>query len=607
MNFNQRDRIDSLSLPQSNPFDSYQIEDKEDILSNINLINIFVGANNSGKSRLLRELFSSDKYGIRIKPSKDFDASNFHEAQIQFNHIMPDFIDAIGDINSNHFDEYMEKIKKFINIGELQHSPTSLFHNKLQQLESENNRHFSRKRSGGAEIDVAQKIGELNHLGKIMLQKFTQDLKETAFNKPHRIYLPMLRGLRTLDNERSDLYYHRTKEDYFEEFTEINKVIFTGLTLYQELKTKLLGEPEDRAQIRKFEEYLSKNFFSSNEVALIPREDDNIVHVKIGDEPQLPIHQLGDGIQNLIILTYKIFVQPERALFFIEEPDLSMHPGIQRKFIEILLEFNQHQYFITTHSNHILDMTLDYDLLSVFLFSKKTNGKDVRFQVNAASSGDFNILSELGVKNSSVFLTNSTVWVEGITDRLYLREYFNKYLENKDVKFFEDVHFSFVEYQGSNLVHWSFEDDATPRIKAHYLCARSFLIADGDVSDKGNRAEEYQEMLGDRFHILSAKEIENFIPEELLKAVVKDDFESRGVGFDSIKYQKYSKSQTGLGSYLDHLLKEDHFAAKSGTVKNKIRFCEKVIDAMKKTEWQLPAELEELCGKIYGFIESQNT
>ena len=81
------------------------------------------------------------------------------------------------------------------------------------------------------------------------------------------------------------------------------------------------------------------------------------------------------------------------------------------------------------------------------------------------------LLKELGVQNSSVFLTNATIWVEGITDRLYLRAYMKKYLSelkrsdtSKDKEKFlkysqlkEDIHYSFVEYQINHSSHFTHE------------------------------------------------------------------------------------------------------------------------------------------------------
>jgi hypothetical protein len=123
-------------------------------------------------------------------------------------------------------------------------------------------------------------------------------------------------------------------------------------------------------------------------------------------------------------------------------------------------------------------------------------------------------------------------------------------------------HYSFVEYQGSNLMHWTFDEkDQSAKIKASYLCGHSFLIADGDVSDKGNRRSDYENMLGDRFHILECKEIENLIPAEVLKELVNDEFKKADQGVEKINYAKYSTSDRGLGKYPDALLGKEKFAS----------------------------------------------
>lgn len=196
-------------------------------------------------------------------------------------------------------------------------------------------------------------------------------------------------------------------------------------------------------------------------------------------ERMFPIYDLGDGLQGLIILTFLAFTQSEHCLFFIEEPDLYMHPGLQRALVETLLDQPRHQYFMTTHSNHLLDMTLDYSNMSIFLFRKNISDKKVAFTVSNVSLPDTDVLRELGVRSSSVFLTNTTIWVEGITDRRYLRTYMERYLnelESSDKEKFEllrtfqeDCHYSFVEYQGAQIVHWSFDakEDGSDSIMAN--------------------------------------------------------------------------------------------------------------------------------------------
>ena len=328
-----------------------------------------------------------------------------------------------------------------------------------------------------------------------------------------------------VDDQHKNFYGDRTKWDYFRSSDSLTDKmqIFTGLELYQSLKEKLLGEPEERRLVKEFEDFLSINFFESKPVTLIPKEKSpKVIHIKIGNEDQYPIYELGDGLQNLIICTFNIFTEKQRCLFFIEEPDMFMHPSMQRSFLEVLSQHPQHQYFITSHSNHFLDMTIDFANISVFHFSKHEDSQP-QFHIRPSSPRDRQILLDLGVRNSSVFITNATIWVEGKTDRLYLKAYMKKYideLEHSDpekyrelIKLKEDYHYSFVEYQGANLTHWSFDPDEkeTKEIKASYVCAQAFLIADGDVATKGDRRQVYTNMLGDRFYLLEVKEIENLL------------------------------------------------------------------------------------------------
>ena len=94
-----------------------------------------------------------------------------------------------------------------------------------------------------------------------------------------------------------------------------------------------------------------------------------------------------------------------------------MHPSMQRSFLEVLSKYDQHQYFITSHSNHFLDMTIDFANISVFHFSKHEDSKP-QHHIRPSSPRDRQILLDLGVRNSSVFITNATIWVEGKTERL---------------------------------------------------------------------------------------------------------------------------------------------------------------------------------------------
>jgi predicted ATP-dependent endonuclease of OLD family len=372
------------------------------------------------------------------------------------------------------------------------------------------------------------------------------------------------------------------------------------------------------------------HFFEGKEIALIPEYYSDTVAFKIGDEDQFPIYHLGDGLQQIIIITSATYLETEPSMFFIEEPEINLHPGMLRKLIHFLIDHTPHQYFITTHSNHLIDFYNYSDQVTVHRLKKKVKDGKTTFTIHDCKQ-DKDILQELGVLNTSVYLANSTIWVEGITDRLYLKAYMQKYLSTlpKDHKwqnYSEHIHYAFVEYQGGTLGHWDFNDDdeANDSLKALKLCATPFLIADGDIRDKGTRHQTLVEQLGNNLFITEGKEFENMLPEIVLKETAQYFFNNskkaktlKPDNLENIKYSEYFGSQEGIGKYLDNLIGSTNqvFSEDSGTIRRKVEFCNKACEYMNKkdditgeyvNQWELTDELKSLCEKIFTHIDENN-
>lgn len=591
------------------------------------IVNLFIGTNNSGKSRLLRKLASTEKYERKLL-IRDFQ-QQLRMAKDYFNHLPVDllkFPKAFGEDILTGAREKIEQIEKlnhryYEDAGQFLKSYYSICAELGQIFNEAANRHSI---SSSRAVEAINTIVEHNKNLKHNTSNFRPPLN-VIFQK--RIYIPILRGLRQLSGAGA-FYRDRTAGDYQIPISNI----FTGESIYDDLKRKILGKPDKQKLVHTFENFLSDRFFSHAPVKLTPIEpesgEDKLIEVKIGTAPQFPIHDLGDGMQSLLICLYPIFMAPpsERHLFFIEEPDICMHPSLQRAFLEALItgDHRRHQYFITTHSNHFIDFTLDYSDISVFHF-RKANEEKSEFIITSARSGSRDILRDLGVHPSSVLLANATIWVEGITDRLYLRTFMKKYCDGLKVineKLFdkyssyrEDCHYSFVEYQGSNLVHWTFDptDENIKKIKVNFLCGPAIVVADGDIVTKGSRKETYTKELGENFVILDVKEIENLLPEEAVRVVVAEKLKGKDVDISSITYTGYynirlsGEKLIGLGEYLDTTLKVSSFSGDSGTVKNKTGFCQDIISYLDThSDWKLPKEAEALVIKIFRHIASQN-
>jgi len=468
------------------------------------------------------------------------------------------------------------------------------------------------------------------------LKRLLYQIGNYQTNNPewHRIYIPTLRGLRPIGEE--DSYRYRTIVDYFQ--AELgpnspakqafeNDTILTGQTYFDSVRRFLLGTLVQRKEIGKYEKFLSRSFFDGEEVTLIPREGEDVLYVKIGHEKEQPIFHLGDGIQQIIIQTLPLVLHADKNLILcVEEPELYLHPGYQRLLIERFLDTTNcegRQVFVATHSQQFLDMTLDHSNISVYRVTKQPpeqhDGDEwtPTFKVSLRSSQDRVILQELGVRNSSLLLANCTIWVEGITDRMYIR-HFLKLWQNQASKtksedqrlFQEDIHYAFVEYSGNNITHWSFLDDSDEAMKPEWLCGEVFLIADKD-SGKDDRHKKLKKYLDKRAYILPCREIENLLTPEVIRSVIKFYEKEKEVEFQNFKHETYATRR--LGKYIQNwvfakdytVTRKGGYAEKSGTVKDKLGFAKHAIDAMKSFE-ELSPMAQTLTKKIICFIRKKN-
>lgn len=465
------------------------------LLSGLKKINIFVGANNSGKSRFLRQLFKGtpDDFVFFENVNKEL-GEIFNELEPKFRQLfyMKD-LKALADSGTgdyvHRFNDFFEKI---INKASRSNGQGNIW-----------------------DLDVALAIRNQ------MMHRGIHNKREGGFNQNIlHVYIPILRGLRhpvqvvSDQAEKSDVFSSRTISDYkLDNVLNEKNAVFSGLTMYGELKRMLLGSKEGRQFVRDFEGFISSSFFEGKDITLIPDLDTDNVKMNIDDgEADRATFDLGDGIQSILISTFKIYQhQKESLVLFIEEPELMMHPAMQRILVETFInKFPNLQVFLTTHSNHFLDLTYDYpDDVAIFSFRESEREKFIIENV----TDNTKILDLLGVRNSSVFLSNCVIWAEGVTDRMILR----KILElDHSFDYKEDFHYAFAEYGGSNLKNFNFvQSDNKEKVSISAISKKNYVIADNDAEKSGKRFERRQNIkmvLGEDQVFDEHIEIENLIP-----------------------------------------------------------------------------------------------
>lgn len=652
-------KVTAINVPALSNQDFELVDARPSTLENIRQINVIIGPNSSGKSRFIRTIFSNAITAF------DLGLGLYKTAIDELNVSEPDFPSVYTAVNS-----LLSLRKKALLDSNLIEALRNVIENELLNI-----------RSGGVNHSDTTEI-----IGKFFSTDFQNKMTDARasidfdMQSTRKEYIPILRGLRTLV-PTNDVYLERTLQDYFGGLSSGSTPnIFTGHTLYEDMVYALLGIEEEQESVKKYQDYLSMHFFEGQRVNIIPRKDrddkksskeNNVVHIKIGDEPQRPIYELGDGIQAMIALTVRPFLEKEPTIFFIEEPEQNLHAGMQRALIEAFRACPLHMFFFTTQSNHFVDLTLEADDLNLISVKKTVDQDGKATSIVQSQANNNEVLKDLGVLASSVLLANCSIWVEGVTDKRYLQVYLAKYLDELETfsnsedgtlaeceaakarvaklrTYNENLHYVFVEYQGSNITHWAFTDEADPeetsQTPAQKLSKDILLIADADIDSKGRRVEDLKEALGDRFELLKWKEIENYIPQHIIIKAAKKHWDSfqktQGsiYDFEDLADEYFENSEIGIGGLLEDKVSRSSTATKSpnsyfyrdgpptkkvgdqvvdspssgSTIRIKVAFCDTVVNIMKgknddnQIDWQLTPELKDLCNRIWLFIEECN-
>lgn len=454
----------------------------------------------------------------------------------------------------------------------------------------------------------------------------------------NRTYIPILRTARTLITQEgnrletaNDIFLHTTLHDY--DLKETGVTINTGFSLYDAIDTTRNARHGGRTSFKAFEDFLSATFFNGKTVEVVAERvagarGGNIIMAVEGVERD--IHDLGDGIQSIIMLLYPLFIAPEKAWFFIEEPELHLHPGFQRLFIEtittnLILRAKSLTIFLTTHSNHILDFALDDPShVNIFTFRRREGiGNKSTYQIQLSSQRDIDNLNVLGVRNSSVFLANCSIWVEGISDRIYFRAYLHAYLEylaereeNKQiVSLLEGLHYAFLEYAGGNISHFdfttqpgAFTTQTLENIKALSISNRVMLVADlDDGKNTRHEARDSQQHSGFQYVVLTVKEVENMLSPQLIAKGLKKLFRNRD--FDPAILTQTEYRTHYLGSHLQD--KYGGFPASflggSGTIGSGYKRSLAEAIATPKLKWEeMSRAAQKFTETLYQFIINHN-
>lgn len=247
----------------------------------------------------------------------------------------------------------------------------------------------------------------------------------------------------------------------------------------------------------------------------------------------LPLSSLGTGIHEVVMIAAFCTLTKE-SIVCIEEPEIHLHPLLQKKLIKYIIENTNNQYFIATHSASIIDQPG----ASVFHVTQQNNATTVELAVN--STQRFRVCHDLGYRASDLLQTNAIIWVEGPSDRIYIKHW----IASIDESLKEGIHYSIMFYGGRLLSHLSATDDeVSDFILLKKLNKNMAIVIDSDKKSGASRINETKRRVIKEFEdssdpvwLTAGREIENYIPEHLLDSALKNLYKNFARAANSDRY-----------------------------------------------------------------------
>lgn len=490
-------------------------------------INVLIGKNNSGKSKLLEVLECFIKSGIQQYSDMSLQIGAPVEQEALLKVFRTDTSRGyIGEIFRNNLASHWDLVGRYLTGNQI-----------LIQLDEK-----------GKKIYTDLSYFRLNTDGQDIILRELQNINiKSPFDGYKYLHLQAERDIKT---EQIDF-----DQNTFFDFIKADASNITSLI------ARMINDESGIKQ--HWKEYIEQDFLENlNKIVapeitftriytMINKSGEHEIYLEEAKKGGIKLSDCGSGLKTIIATLTLLHIIPSitkgsKFVFAFEELENNMHPSLERKLLLHIKDYIQDKkemvVFLTTHSNVAIDLfgnCPDAQILKVCNDGYKSTVETV---MTDESKRD--LLDDLGVKASDLLQANCVIWVEGPSDRIYIKKWLEMF--NDGNKLEEGLHYQFIFYGGALLSHYSTQDDDF--INLLKINKNSYVVMDSDKrnvrSQLKDRVKRIKEELPHTHWVTKGKEIENYLPSAALTSYFGKDVQVKQFDLfpDIYKNNKHIKS-----------------------------------------------------------------
>ena len=231
-----------------------------------------------------------------------------------------------------------------------------------------------------------------------------------------------------------------------------------------------------------------------------------------------PLSKMGSGLKTILLVLINLLIctkEKSARVFLFEELENNLHPALQRRLFNYIYSYAiEHDIivFMTSHSHVSINCYFGKDSANIYHVEKVDGGSTVKKIENYLDKAE--LLDDLDVRASDLLQSNGIIWVEGPSDRIYIK----KWLSLVEPSLKENEHYQFAYYGGRLLSHYTGATEENDLIKILLTNRNSAIVIDSDKRNRQSTINETKRRVQGEFDtnklfcwITKGKEIENYI------------------------------------------------------------------------------------------------